>query len=132
MKYGEIIVEKKEHELLRRIITMAHYYKDETYKLSIEKLRNELGRARIVSNKKMPEDVVRFNSMVTIQTPFNVQKSYQVVTPEKSNIQENRISVLAPMGLALFGYAKGDEILWQFPSGESAIKILEVEQLELV
>jgi len=36
--------------------------------------------------------------------------------------------VLAPMGLALFGYAKDDEILWQFPSGLQAIKILKVEQ----
>jgi regulator of nucleoside diphosphate kinase len=32
------------------------------------------------------------------------------------------------MGLALFGYAKDDEIMWQFPSGLQAIKILKVQQ----
>lgn len=132
MKYGEIIVEKKEYELLRRTITMAHYHKDESYKSSIEKLRNELACARIVSNKNMPEDVVRFNSHVTIQTPFDMQKTYQLVAPEKSDIKQNKVSVLAPMGLALFGYAKGDEILWQFPSGENTITIIEVEQMEPV
>ncbi len=132
MKYGEIIVEKKEFELLRRIISMAQYHKDPTYKVSIEKLSKELAMAKILTNKNMPEDVVRFNSTVTIRTAFNVEKTYQLVTPEKSDIKLNKISVLAPMGLALFGYAKEDEISWQFPSGESAIKIIEVEQLELV
>ena len=132
MKYGEIIVEKKEYDLLRRIISMAHYHKDPTYKVSIEKLSKELAKAKILVNKNIPADVVRFNSNVTIQTAFNVEKTYQLVTPEKSDIKLNKISVLAPMGLALFGYAKDDEILWQFPAGVSAIKITEVEQLELV
>lgn len=54
------------------------------------------------------------------------------MTPDKSDIKLNKISILAPMGLALFGYAEQDEILWQFPAGVSAIKIKTVEQLELV
>lgn len=132
MKYGVIIIEKKEHELLRRIMNMAHYHKDETYKNSIDKLSKELARARIVTSKNMPEDVIRFNSTVTIETAFKVKKNYQIVTPDKSDINKNKISVLAPMGLALIGYAKGDEILWQFPTGERAIKIIDVTQLELV
>ncbi|QED37699.1 GreA/GreB family elongation factor [Antarcticibacterium arcticum] len=132
MKYGEIIVEKKEFALLRNIMGMAHYHKDDSYKTSIEKLNDELKSARVVHRRDLPEDVIRFNSTVTIQTAFDVKKSYQIVTPEKSNIKLNKISVLAPMGLALFGYAQGDEILWKFPVGESFIKILEVNQLELV
>lgn len=132
MKYGEIIVEKKEYESLKGIMGMAHYAKDHSYRESMEKLTEELKMAKIVHRKDMPEDVIRFNSTVTIKTIFDVEKSYQLVTPEKSNIKLNKISVLAPMGLALFGYAKGDEILWKFPAGESYIKILEVKQLELV
>ena len=132
MKYGEIIVYKKEYELLRRMIGMAQYYKDNTYKNSIEKLSRELDRAKIVTGDEMPDDVIRFNSTVTIETVYNVKKTYQLVTPERSDIKKNRISILAPMGLALFGYAEGDEILWQFPAGESKIKIIEVSQLELV
>ena len=132
MKYGEIIVEKKEYELLKGIMGMAHYAKDPGYRESMEKLTEELKRAKIVSRKDLPDDVIRFNSTVTIKTIFNVEKSYQLVTPEKSNINLNKISILAPMGLALFGYAQGDEILWKFPAGESKIKILEVKQLELV
>ena len=32
------------------------------------------------------------------------------------------------MALALFGYAAGDEIVWQFPSGINTIKIIGVKQ----
>ncbi|HET8753294.1 MAG TPA: GreA/GreB family elongation factor [Salinimicrobium sp.] len=130
MKYGEIIVEKREYELLKSIMGMAAYKKDKTYHASLSKLAEELKKAKILKDKDMPEDVVRFNSVVTIQTKYTMEKSYRIVTPEKSNLKENLISVLAPMGLALFGYAKGDEIMWQFPTGMSAIKITDVEQMK--
>lgn len=128
MKYEEIIIEKREYELLKQIISNAQHNKDKTYKASIEKLTNELKSATIVNDKFMPEEIVRFNSVVTIQTPFGEPKSYQIVTPEKSDIAQNKLSILAPMGLALFGYAISDEIMWQFPTGIHAIKILKVEQ----
>lgn len=128
MKYEEIIIEKREYELLKQIISNAEHNKDRTYKASIEKLTNELKSATIVNDKFMPEEIVRFNSIVTIQTPFTAPKSYQIVTPEKSDIAQNKLSILAPMGLALFGYAISDEIMWQFPTGVHAIKILNVEQ----
>lgn len=132
MKYGVIIIEKKEKELLNHIISMAQYYKDENYKNSIFKLNEELKNARFLSLKKMPEDVVRFNSVVTISTPFNVSKEYQIVTPERSDIRKNKISILAPMGLALFGYAKGDTVKWKFPTGENSIIIEDVRQEEII
>lgn len=130
MKYGVIIIEQKEHDLLKKIISMAKYYKDENYKRSIEKLHVELQTAKIVPNSEMPVDVVRFNSTVRIKTAFNVSRDYMLVTPEKSDIKQNKISILAPMGLALFGYAAGDEITWHFPSGESQILIEDVQQLD--
>ena len=128
MKYGNLIIEKKEYELLKRIISMAQYHKDKSYRASIEKLHKELDEAKITSEKKMPADVIRFNSMVSIETPWNVKRTYQIVTPEKSDLKKEKISVLAPMGLALFGYAKGDDIEWHFPTGVNTIKILEVNQ----
>lgn len=128
MKYGKLILEKKEHDLLKRILSMSKYHKDSTYKASISKLSEELKTAKIVSEKEMPEDVVRFNSTVSIQTPFSPEKSYQLVLPEQSNVQQNKISILAPMGSALIGYSKDDEISWQFPSGLNTIKIINVEQ----
>lgn len=131
MKYGNLIVEKKEYEFLKQIMSLAKYYKDNTYKTSIYKLSEELKSAKLIPKNKMPEDVIRLNSLVTIETPYDVVKTYQIVTPEKGDIRKNRVSVLAPMGLALFGYAEGDEITWMFPMGESQIKIKKVAQIDL-
>lgn len=130
MKYGELIIEKKEYEFLKQIMSLAKYYKDNSYKASIYKLSEELKDARIISNADMPLDIIRLNALVTIETPFAVERTYQIVTPEKGDIREDKISVLAPMGLALFGYAQGDNITWTFPLGESHIHIKKVKQIE--
>lgn len=130
MKYGTIIIEKREHELLKSIISMKDDFRDLNHRKSIAILVEELKHAEIRPNSKMPLDVVRFNSTVTIKTPWNVERSYQVVSPTLSDLKNNKISILAPMGLALFGYAEGDEINWEFPMGQNTIKILSVEQCE--
>lgn len=126
MKYDTIIIEEGELNILKRIMSMSRYLNDKSYKASISKLYNELEKVKVINEEEMPEDVIRFNSIVTFDTPFSKNQSYQIVTPENSDIKNNKISVLAPMGLALFGYAKGDELTWEFPSGESIIKIIDV------
>lgn len=128
MKYGELIIEKKEFELLRQFISMSQNFRDKSYRVSLEKLLHEMTRAKLVSNANMPVDVIRLNSEVTISIPGNLQRTYRLVTPELSDLKQNKISILAPMGLALFGYAKGDEVEWDFPTGASKIKILDVIQ----
>lgn len=128
MTNNKLIVDHKEYERLMNILSDPQQQADKTYRQSIDKLSQELRSAAFADAGAMPENVVRFNSLVTIETPFTSPKTYQLVTPEKSDISNNRISVAAPMGLALFGYAENDEILWQFPSGLHTIKILKVQQ----
>ncbi|HBR53741.1 MAG TPA: transcription elongation factor GreAB, partial [Flavobacteriaceae bacterium] len=42
--------------------------------------------------------------------------------------KKDKISILTPMGSALFGYSEGDTIEWDFPSGTQKIKIVAVTQ----
>jgi len=128
MKYGALIIEKREFDFLKQLITLARYYKDSTYRASLHKLNEEMQSSKVMKSKEVPVDVIRLNSTVTILTGFGVEKTYQIVTPEKSDLENEKISILAPMGLALFGYAEGDEIMWNFPIGERAIKIIKVKQ----
>lgn len=128
MKYGTLILEKKEHALLKSFFSMAKTHKDPSYRASVSKLSEELKLAKIMREKDMPADIIRFGSWVTIQAPFGPEKTYQLVRPEESDIAQNKISILAPMGSALIGYAKDDEIEWHFPSGMNSIKITNVEQ----
>ena len=126
MKYNNIVIAQSEFDYLQGILGGAQFAQEKTYRLAWEKFRRELKEARLVNYEEMPQDVIRFYSMVRIETPWNVKRSYQIVPPEKADLKNNRISVLAPMSLALFGYAEGDEFEWQFPVGIKPIKILEV------
>lgn len=127
MKYRTLVIERKEYATVKRLL-ISNNYTDIAYKTSVAKLAEELKEASIIPEEEMPHDIVRINSAVTIKTPFGGEKTYSIVVPDKSNIAENRLSILAPMGLALFGYAQGDEIRWEFPSGTNIIKIVRVEQ----
>lgn len=127
MKYGSLIIEKKESQLLESLLRSIHNAKDASYKGSMAKLAEELKTANIISEEEFPEDVIRFNSKVEIETFDGVRRTYQLVRPEESNVAQNKISILAPLGSALIGYSSGDEITWQFPNGEKKVKILKVE-----
>lgn len=127
MKYGSLIIEKKEFQLLESLLRSIQYAKDESYKGSMKKLAEELKTAHIIPENEIPKDVIRFNSIVEIEAFDGTIKKYQLVKPEESNLAFNKISILAPLGSALVGYSTGDEITWHFPGGEKNIKILSVE-----
>jgi len=128
MKYGSLIIEVRELQKLKRIITAIPARVDASYFASINKFKNELKSAKTVNESEMPNTVVRFNSTVTVSDSSENLHRYQIVTPGESNIKTGKISIVAPMGLALFGYAEKDEVKWQFPGGMQILKIIKVEQ----
>ena len=95
----------------------------------IMKLKQELVEAAIYKVTEIPDSVVRLNSIVDIETPFGELKM-QLVLPGNSNSIQKRISILTPMGSALFGYSTGDKVTWYFPNGEQQIKIINVNHSE--
>lgn len=129
MKYGNLILEKKEYVFLKRLLNVSNYYKDQTTKDSLKKLSEELNNALIYDHDEMPDDVIRFNSVVTVQSG-TWQTEFQLVIPTERNISANKISILAPMGSAVMGYAIGDSVNWNFPNGVKELKIISVKQAE--
>ncbi|MBD3863784.1 MAG: regulator of nucleoside diphosphate kinase [Olleya marilimosa] len=130
MKYGSLILEKKEYVYLKRILNISGYGNDTNVTKSLVKLSEELKTAQIVNNDEVPEDIVRFNSIVTIASENGWEKELQVVIPMDKNVALNKVSVLAPMGAALLGYSKNDTIDWDFPGGAQKIKIIDVQKEE--
>ena len=76
----------------------------------------------------MPKDVIRFNSIVTIQAANGWSKQFQLVIPSHGDFKNSKISILTPMGAAVIGYAKGDDIVWEFRNGEQTLKVTDVKQ----
>jgi regulator of nucleoside diphosphate kinase len=92
-----------------------------------ESLQEELDRARIVAPKDIPENVVTMNSLVRLKDlDTDEEKTYRLVFPEKADLSERAISVLAPIGTAMLGQREGDTVEWEVPAGTKRLLILEV------
>ncbi|MBD98971.1 MAG: transcription elongation factor GreAB [Verrucomicrobia bacterium] len=126
MKYGNITIEKKDFVYLKSILKVAGFDNNRETRDSLQKLESELQTAIVVDEQEMPEDVIRFNSKISLNIDGNQKFEVQLVKPALKDLEKNRISILTPMGSALIGYAKGDQLMWKFPNGLKKITILEV------
>lgn len=98
-----------------------------------ELLEEELSKASIVPDDELPQDVVSMNATVRFQDLDTEKEStVTLVYPHEANIDENRISILAPVGSALIGLRVGQMIIWPVPNGkEKRMKVTSVlNQLE--
>lgn len=128
MKYGSLMLEKKEYVYIKRILNISGYVGNHEIQRSLMKFTEELKTAHIVDEKDMPDDIVRLNSMVTVQSGGNWEKTIQIVQPSDKDIKNNKVSILTPIGAALFGYSVDDTIEWEFPTGKKELKVVKVVQ----
>jgi regulator of nucleoside diphosphate kinase len=94
---------------------------------NLEGLKKELNRAVPVAPKEVPPDVITMNSTVRLEDCDSGETMvYTLVFPHESRIEDNKISVLAPIGTAMLGYRVGDVFEWNVPAGKRRIRIREV------
>jgi regulator of nucleoside diphosphate kinase len=130
MKYGNLMLEKREYVYLKRILNISGYTGDFETQKSLKRLLEELKTAQIVDNEELPKDIIRLNSKVSIESENGWSKTIQIVIPSDRDLKNDKISVLTPMGAALIGCAQSDAIIWDFPKGLQQLKIVAVEQDE--
>lgn len=93
----------------------------------LESLAGELEQAEVVLSEEVPPNVVTMNSKVVLcDLATSKKKTYTLVFPNDANIDSGAISILAPVGTAVLGYAKGDVVEWAVPSGMRRILIEDV------
>lgn len=91
---------------------------------ALDQLEEELARCAEVSQETVPDDVVTMNSKVTLKDLTSGKEiTCTLVFPDEADSSQNRVSVLAPLGMAILGYRVGDKIRWQMPSGEHELQI---------
>jgi len=113
-----------DYNILRELTKNA---KDSTNIREIALLTQELDRATINKDNIVDDSTVRMNSQVTIEDVNTKQQmKVQIVMPSKSNIKEGKVSVLAPLCVAIIGFKENDEVEWQLPSGIKTLKIITV------
>src|SRR5688500_3987911 len=77
----------------------------------LETLSAELDRATVVAPEAISADVVTMNSTVLVRDQQHGRATVlTLVYPDRAGLEENQLSVLAPLGAALLGYRKGDVV----------------------
>ncbi|GGA42984.1 hypothetical protein GCM10011499_10670 [Pelagibacterium lentulum] len=82
-----------------------------------DQLMNELDRARVVDQGKLPDDAVRMGSIVSFTTEDGFNRTFQLVFPGNADIASGKVSVLTPIGAALIGLREGQSIPWTARDG---------------
>ena len=95
-------------------------------------LLDELKKGEVIDQKDFPPDAVRINSKVKIEDRLTHRiLDLTLVLPEKADLSEGKVSVMAPIGVALLGYREGQEVSWPVPAGRKHFKIVEVQNLAI-
>lgn len=116
-----------EHQLLRKLseksITASNA-KD------IALLNGELDRAVIIKDGVIEKNIIRINSFVTIEEmSAKRQMKFQIVLPSLANVKDNKVSILAPLSIAIIGFKENDVVEWELPAGIKTLKIIAVKNL---
>ncbi|QDK38343.1 nucleoside diphosphate kinase regulator [Bdellovibrio sp. NC01] len=89
-------------------------------------LEEELSRANVIAQKDIPPTIVTMNSRVRFVDELNgTEQEMTLVYPKDANLEAGKISILAPIGVALLGLSVGQSIDWKLPNG--TIKKLTVK-----
>jgi regulator of nucleoside diphosphate kinase len=87
-------------------------------------LGQELSRGEVVPPTDVPRGVVTMNSRVRVRDEDGDEpEDYTLVYPQDADIDEGRVSVLAPMGMALLGAKVGDVVEVRAPAGVRRLRI---------
>lgn len=90
-------------------------------------LAAELHRAAVVDPKDVPADVITMNScadMLDLDSGETV--TFTLVFPSEADVEEGKISVLAPIGAGMLGYRVGNQFEWKVPGGVRRMQITKV------
>lgn len=118
------VLTSADYNILRELTKSA---KDSTNIREIALLTQELDRAIINKDGIVDQSIVRMNSQVTIEDVNTKQQmKVQIVMPSQSNLKEGKVSILAPLSVAIIGFKENDEVEWQLPSGIKTLKVISV------
>lgn len=118
------VLTSTDYNTLRELTKSA---KDSTNIREIALLTQELDRAIINKDGVVDDTIVRMNSQVTIEdVKTKQQMKVQIVMPSQANLKEGKVSILAPLCVAIIGFQENAEVEWQLPSGIKTLKIITV------
>ena len=112
----------------KRLLDLVQTFKSENGTAGyIRMLWHELREYKMIPSKKVPPDVVTMNSQVLIK---NIKTGEEMVVtlvyPKDASITDKRVSVIAPVGIALLGSKEGEVVSCKAPSLDIKYEIIKI------
>lgn len=97
--------------------------------LKIGKLENLLSRVKILEPDDIPDGEVFVLTDVKVRDIKRDEVvTYTLVSPDEADFEQDKISVISPLGKALMGKKVGDIVKVEVPASELEYKILEINK----
>jgi len=121
----DIIITEKDFDRLQGVVDSPRYRA--THATLLMGLKNELERGKVVAADEVPKRVVTMHSQVRIRDlRTDDLETYTLVYPEDADINDGKLSVLAPLGTALLGTRVGQVVKFDVPAGQRRLKVEKI------
>ena len=125
---AEQIAEARSHgDLSENAEYDAAKTEQEHLEIKIRRLEEMLTRVKIIAAHDMPDDKIYILHNVKLRDLKTKEEFiYKLVSPEESDLEQDKISVTSPMGKQLLGRKVNDEVELDVPAGKLKYKILDI------
>jgi transcription elongation factor GreA len=93
----------------------------------IASLEDKLRSATVIDQTDLGTDQVRVGSIVHVKDEAGKSSKYTIVGSAEANPTERRLSNESPIGKALLGSKRGEEVVFATPRGERKLKITKID-----
>jgi transcription elongation factor GreA len=93
----------------------------------IAQLEDKLRSATVIDASELGTDVVRVGSVVHVKEDGGKSTRYMIVGSAEARPAELRLSNDSPVGRALLGRKRGEEVVFSTPKGKRKLKITKID-----
>jgi regulator of nucleoside diphosphate kinase len=121
----DILITQADFDRLQGLVDSPRYRA--SHSTSVMVLKDELDHGSVVAANEVPRGVVTMHSRVRVRDlKSDESDTYSLVYPDEADINEGKLSVLAPLGIALLGTRVGQIVRFDAPAGQRALKVEKI------
>lgn len=118
------VIKKSDYEIIKSLIENFHPTQ-RTKEMGT--LQAELRRAKVVEDNRISQNIIQLGSYFEVREISTKRQLCLTLTlPAQSNLEEKKISILSPLGVALIGFKEGKQFEWLLPAGKRKFIIEKV------
>ena len=93
----------------------------------IAQIEDKIRSATVIDAKDLGTDVVRVGSVVHVKEAGGKSTKYTIVGSAEASPSEMKLSNESPVGKALLGHKRGEEVAVSTPKGKRKLKITKID-----